>query len=110
MFHYKRYGKEAADAAAVGFHVGMDVVETTINVKNLGVKKVAKKVAIATGKTAGMWVYMCVLWVCACVVYLLVCECVCVCVLVLCVLGSIGVRVHLFVEVSTVHLSPHTTK
>jgi len=45
-----RYGKEAAEVAKDGFGVAIDTVETVYNVKQLGIKKMAKRVAVETGK------------------------------------------------------------
>ena len=48
-----RYGKDAADATASGLSVVMDVAETAYAVKQLGAKKIVKRVAMHTGKETG---------------------------------------------------------
>jgi hypothetical protein len=49
-----KYGAEAAKTTADGFSVAIDTVETVYNVKQLGVKKIAKRIAKETGKQTGM--------------------------------------------------------
>jgi hypothetical protein len=47
-----KYGKEAAKVTKDGLDVTTDIVETAYNVQQLGVKKIAKRVALETGKSA----------------------------------------------------------
>jgi hypothetical protein len=48
-----RYGAEASKTTEEGFQVAVDLVQTTYNMKDVGVKKLAKKMVKETGKSYG---------------------------------------------------------
>ena len=49
----KKYGAEASKTTEDGFQVAVDLVQTTYTLKDVGVKKLAKRVVKETGKNYG---------------------------------------------------------